>query len=351
MTKHGFLFDRCYVLLEEKTDKTGTVHFEHLAVSTYPQMGLYNTSIRFPDEEQEGNITVTYTPPEATHKSITIPLQPDISKLEVVDVAMHGSPTSCFDMGSHYKDFFTDTFGFPVMLVAIGENQRQILFPKSSNPQPAQSSWFFGITKNLPSMGFLTPAEEDEKIKFQDCAPFLVVTDISNNEVSTRLPPGQAMDIRKFRPNIVLSGSKPWDEDFWAEICINEGEEDEIKIPLQHNCIRCVSLNVDFETGKFETENSLQPLKLMQKDRRVDKVKKYSPVFGRYGFSDVASLGKEMKVGDAVRVTKRNGERTGFGKFDALVRDESLLIGRRLAWAMRFRRQGRWRFCFEYKRL
>lgn len=54
-------------------------------------------------------------------------------------------------------------------------------------------------------------------------------------------------------------------------------------------------------------------LKLLTKDRRVDKGVKYSPVFGRYGFlmggDEEETEQKVIRVGDRVRVIKRIAER------------------------------------------
>lgn len=70
----------------------------------------------------------------------------------------------------------------------------------------------------------------------------------------------------------------------------------------------------DYATGKPGTGESGKMLKLLQKDRRIDRGMKYSPVFGRYSFVDKASEGSLIKVGDEVRITKRNEQNTLFGE-------------------------------------
>jgi uncharacterized protein YcbX len=306
--------------------------YKNMLVSGFPEMTLFLTSIKFPDDNQDGEITVTFSPPDAEKKIIMIPLQPDTSSLEPVDINMHSSPTQARNMGSKYNDWFSQCFGFPVVFAHVGENLRSVLFAKSSNSQPAKSSsWLSSITSYVPVLRSNSEDKENDnrKIAFQDCAAFLVVTEDSLEAVSAKLPEGEEMDITKFRPNIVLSGAdKAWDEDFWAEVQI-DGGEDGIRIELQHNCIRCASINIDFETGKPGTGKAGEVLKLMQSDRRVDKVcasmraykqrtnsgqlKKYSPVFGRYGFL-AQGQGREIKLGMEVSVTARNEERSGFGK-------------------------------------
>lgn len=183
------------------------------------------------------------------------------------------------------------------------------------NVTPA--SIFLTSTSALALLGFLlslttsTFTSKDPGITFADVAPYLIVTTASLASTSSLLPAGQEMDVRKFRPNIILADAEaPWAEDFWAQLTINSS----ISLVLTQNCARCASINVDFATGKPGTAESGSILKKLMKDRRVDKGTKFSPVFGRYGFVSGKGDGKLVRVGDEVRVTRRNEERTTFGE-------------------------------------
>lgn len=113
------------------------------------------------------------------------------------------------------------------------------------------------------------------------------------------------MDLTKFRSNIVIQTTEPaYAEDYWSELTF----ENEARILLTGNCGRCMSLNVDYETGKQEGVM----LKLLQRDRRVDAGMKYSPIFGRYGFVGKGGEGRVVRVGESVWVSGRNEERTRF---------------------------------------
>lgn len=123
------------------------------------------------------------------------------------------------------------------------------------------------------------------------------------------------MDHTKFRPNIVIRGaSSAYEEDFWGELAVaRDGGGDaaaDIKIILTANCARCSSINVDFNTGAPGKGKDGQIFKLLQRDRRVDKGAKWSPIFGRYGFGSKGSEGGVLRVGDRVVVSRRNEERT-----------------------------------------
>ncbi|TGO45643.1 hypothetical protein BCON_0376g00050 [Botryotinia convoluta] len=128
------------------------------------------------------------------------------------------------------------------------------------------------------------------------------------------------MDITKFRANIIISGSpRAYDEDYWGGLTFfsnsnsnspsnsDPNSNSPKEILLTANCGRCVSLNVDHETGTSAPKEK-EVLKLLMKDRRVDDGMKYSPIFGRYGFLGNGDVdeGKVLRVGDAVRVSRRN---------------------------------------------
>jgi uncharacterized protein YcbX len=131
------------------------------------------------------------------------------------------------------------------------------------------------------------------------------------------------MDISKFRANIVLKSSPgAFIEDFWGELTF----EDSTRVILTGNCARCISLNVDYETGKSGTGRAGEVLKLLNKDRRIDLGAKYSPVFGRYGFVSKKSEGSTLSVGDGVVVSRTNEERTRFCEFPVRTTPKLLLI-------------------------
>lgn len=222
------------------------------------------------------------------------------------------------------------------------------------------SSWVSRVTKAVPaSLGSMwsqrSQTGSEEGITFADIAPYLVVTEESLHDVSARLAEGVEMDVAKFRPNIVLSGSaEPWEEDFWGGLKIiakddhddevsdddvdDDNDEDEhenengnvqrndriMELALTSNCARCQSINVDYETGKFGTGETGSVLKQLMRDRRVDKGMKYNPVFGRYAFlvppksydqpPGTVARRRKISVGDKVFVSKRNESRTVIGK-------------------------------------
>ncbi|EON67934.1 hypothetical protein W97_07431 [Coniosporium apollinis CBS 100218] len=307
VTKHGFFYDRRFMILKVHREDDNTRRYENMHLAFFPEMVLFSTDITFPSDDgtEAGKVHVTFNPPDGgSPRTLDIPLVPDVSSLDTLKVVMHSSPTDAHNMGANYNDWFSACFGYDAVLAYLGENLRPVLMTGPSKGEP-NGSWLSSITSLLGS----TP-EETEAITFADCAPFLVVSETSLKDVSARLPDGEQMDITKFRPNVIVEGAESkWEEDFWAEIMLGD-----VKLDAVQNCVRCQSINIDYSTGKPGKNEAGKVFKLMQKDRRVDSGHQYSPVFGRYCFLKPGDDHKRVAVGDEVKVLRRNSEHTVFGK-------------------------------------
>jgi uncharacterized protein YcbX len=119
------------------------------------------------------------------------------------------------------------------------------------------------------------------------------------------------MDIHKFRPNIIVSGSPAaYDEDFWAQLVFPGN----LKMDFGGTCWRCQAITNDLKTGKKAEGVEGEVWKRLNKDRRVDKGWKYGPVFGKYSFTSLKDVGRTIQVGDRAILTKRVKERPIFGE-------------------------------------
>ncbi|KAF9886147.1 hypothetical protein FE257_011972 [Aspergillus nanangensis] len=377
LTRSGFKYDRRFMLLKVKQADDGSTTLQNMHVPHFPEMALFLTDLVYPtnndtkkakhldDSDCSGKIITTYRPPGVTEnsdprvKTLEIPLEPDVRGLKKLDITMHRSATKGLNMGNPYNDWFSECFGYPVVLAYLGPHSRRVLgnFPpaKSAAHRESTSSSrtaaplvstqslvvltgvtlglnFLGaigtdargpdiLTSMLPSLvatsvaillSFLLGRDwtsKEEKITFADAAPYMLASEASVDNVTARLVGDKPMDVTKFRPNIVVSGAEEaFEEDFWAELTLH----DDTRLLLTANCARCQSINVDYATGTMGKGDSGNVLKKLMKDRRVDKGMKYSPVFGRYVFLDRGSENARIQVGDEIAVSRRFGERTVF---------------------------------------
>ncbi|ORY62968.1 MOSC domain-containing protein [Pseudomassariella vexata] len=275
-------------------------------------------------------ILVTYHKPEPPliaptleqSTTLRVPLKPAVEGLEPVVIKLYGSTTRAYRMGQPHDGWFTSCLGYETALVYIGDGKRKVLFsPRSTTKTTGQNremnkGWLSSMASYVTgSQGEQEPA--DDWLHFNECAPFLITTEASLDDVSSRLPEGESMDMMRFRPNVVVDGIDKWDEDWWSELHIGDNKR---KLQVTENCGRCMSINIDYDKGRTADGEAGNVLKKLMADRRVDAGNKWSPVFGRYAFlvagdaedgnATTTTLVANVAVGDEVTVTRRSDERS-----------------------------------------
>ncbi|KAL7899351.1 MOSC domain-containing protein [Trichoderma sp. SZMC 28014] len=287
------------------------------------QLDKFPACSRFVPDIVDDEIHVRYMPPEVPlvpscpeqNVLLRVPLNPDLSRLEKQAINLHQALVNAYRMGDSFDKWFTACFGFETIFFYIGDERRPVLGTYSPRSQPL-------VAAAPPTQGWIPylynyvwggreqqQAEskpEPDWLTFSDMAAYLVVTEKSLRNVNARFSnTNNAVEIVKFRPNIVVDGEVDFDEDFWAELSINGRPV----LALTKLCDRCTSLNVDYDTGRFGEGEKGSLLKKLMADRRVDKGAKWEPVFGKYAFLVDGLHGADVSVGDDVAVTKRTAER------------------------------------------
>lgn len=166
---------------------------KNMHITDFPQMSLFQTSINLNSSTSDPKeITVTYQTPKAPlvpfhadqSRSLRIPLNPKFQGLERIDVTMHESTTSAYKMPDEFNSWFSNCFGFPVVLAYLGDGLRQALgniSPNYSTKAPSakgKSAWLSGLSSYIPLPGQFQGIWKDEGvvddgITFADCAAFL----------------------------------------------------------------------------------------------------------------------------------------------------------------------------------
>lgn len=312
VTKHGFPYDRRYIVLKIQDDGG----YKAITPGHFSETALFFQSIDIPEDDDafKGTITITFKPPgsEGRPRTLQIPLMPKTDDLEEIEtINLHLSPTKAYKMDQRYCNWFSECFGFEVILAHLGPHLRKVLMSTSGNRwQTRSNGWLTSFITKASDIIAGIPYHPNE-ITFADVAPYLVVSEKSMEGVHRHLPVGESMDIRKFRPNIIVNGATDiWEEDYWGELTIGG----KTRIECEHNCARCKSINIDYATGKPGLGETGMMLKKLNSDRRVDPGTKWSPVFGRYCFLHPDSDAQVIKVGDEVEVSRWNEERTRFGE-------------------------------------
>ncbi len=128
-----------------------------------------------------------------------------------------------------------------------------------------------------------------QPIGFADGFPFLIVNRASLDELNRRLQ--RSVDIRRFRPNIVVSGADAWAEDHWPGIIVGL-----VAFNLVKPCSRCLITTVDPDSGVRAED--LQPLRTLGTYRR-------QPDGVMFGVNAVHQGAGPVRLGDPVIVDTR----------------------------------------------
>lgn len=127
---------------------------------------------------------------------------------------------------------------------------------------------------------------EQRRVSFADGFPLLVTSTASLEDLNSRLT--TPVEMRRFRPNIVVEGAAAWSEDGWR--CLEMGGQ---QVRLVKPCSRCVLTTVNPDTGQASPDR--EPLRTLGGFRRTPG----GVIFGMNGIH----LGDQpVAVGDPVTV-------------------------------------------------
>jgi len=131
---------------------------------------------------------------------------------------------------------------------------------------------------------------------FADGYPVLVASEASLDDLNRRLleAGSQAIPMDRFRPNLVLRGLQPWDEDRIASLRIGE-----VELQLAKPCARCVITTTDQQTARRAPDG--EPLRTLATFRKgAEGVE--------FGWNATITAGRSafVSVGDPVQPSWRS---------------------------------------------
>ncbi|KAI0840909.1 MOSC domain-containing protein [Hypoxylon sp. FL0890] len=148
---------------------------------------------------------------------------------------------------------------------------------------------------------------------FQDAYPLHLMNLNSLQEFSSEVPKDEnlkELDVRRFRPNIILSGAEPYDEETWKQIRFKPGSSglyNDVVFNVSCRTVRCKLPNVDPATG---VRHPSEPDKSLRAKRAVDEG---APLNGCLGMQLTPlfdpSLGEDREGWIAVGMTVEVEER------------------------------------------
>lgn len=157
-----------------------------------------------------------------------------------------------------------------LILNAPGMPQLQTREPDSRNPVNAQiwgdgvsavrvsdeaDDWFSGFLGRPCRLVFMPEtsirpveaqfSQRGDHVSFADAYPLLLLSEEAVRELSHRK--GSPVPMNRFRPNLVMRGTTPFEEDSWPALTVGS-----LRLRSPKPCARCVVVTVDQDTGLRE---------------------------------------------------------------------------------------------------
>lgn len=213
---------QCMGLENDRRMMVVTPDGEFLTQREYPRLALITPTLR--------NDSLTLSAPNFDSTQFRIqtsgtPMPVEIWSSKAVDA---------IDQGDEAAAWLSDWLGTSVRLVHIAD----------------------GFKRKLDQTYAIN---DDDHTGFADGYPILIISEESLQDLNSRLDASRPVPMNRFRPNLVVKGSKAFAEDTWKRIRIGD-----VEMALVKPCARCVVTTIDKET----LAKSKEPLKTLEKFRR-----------------------------------------------------------------------------------
>lgn len=159
---------------------------------------------------------------------------------EAREVTVWGTQVRGFDGGDAAADALSAYLGRDVRLVRFDDSR-----PRRCNPEYAGTS--------------------GANTLFSDGYPLLVIGQTSLDDLNDRLGANgfPELPMNRFRPNLVIDGLEPYEEDHVDTLAIGD-----VVLKLVKRCVRCEVTTTDQDTGR----RNLEPLRTLASYRRDDRL-------------------------------------------------------------------------------
>jgi len=243
VTDRGFKHDRRWMLVDDNN--------RFISQREVARMALLKVAI------EDDGLKVSFN-----ETSVTIPFR--VENKVFVQVTIWDDSCKAQLIDTTIDQWFTDVLGKRCRLVYMPDKSLRETDPKYTPD------------------GYIT--------SFADAYPFLLISQASLNNLNSRMDIELHMD--RFRPNIVIEGSSPYQEDTMNQLAINGVNFSGVKL-----CARCNIPTIDQQTAKAGKEPSKTMAKYRLKNNKI--------YFGQNLISSGTGL---ISIGDNVDVLSTHTE-------------------------------------------
>ncbi|MCW8930842.1 MAG: MOSC N-terminal beta barrel domain-containing protein [Gammaproteobacteria bacterium] len=253
LEKRGFQYDRRWMLIDKDN--------RFITQRQYPKMTLIEPS--FESDVMDYGLSVRA--PDMPVLIIPYP-DPMIELYDEVEVTCWDDQVKAHHINSAIDNWFSEYLGVDCQLVYMPEATLRPVDPD-----------------------YVISEKGDDIASFSDGFPNLVISEASLEDLNSRVDIDLTMN--RFRPNIVLSGCEPYEEDRFGHFKINQIDFFAVK-----PCSRCVITTINPQTGEKESK---EPLKTLSQFRK----KSNKVFFGQNLLHKLTTISdNRLNVGDKIEI-------------------------------------------------
>ncbi|MBF0278339.1 MAG: MOSC domain-containing protein [SAR324 cluster bacterium] len=208
----GLEHDRRWLLIDQNN--------RFVTQREFPRMALISTAFSETELEVEA--------PGMNRISIPAPQQ-----LDSLLVTIWKNECFAVSAGKEAGAWFSEFLEAPVQLVYMQDEVRRPINPDYAKP--------------------------GDHVSFADAYPYLLIAEASLDDLNSRLE--KPLPMNRFRPNLVVSGCRSFEEDQWKRIRIGR-----IEFRVVKACDRCVVTTID----QISTAKAREPLRTLAQYRKMD---------------------------------------------------------------------------------
>jgi uncharacterized protein len=237
----GIEYDRRWMLVDENG--------QFLTQRVLPQMSLFKLSI------EEDKIIVVKKNPAIKPDTIHLNTREE-PKGKTMHARIWNDDVQVAEVDPEISKWFSAQMGFTCSLVSFPEHNPRLVDPN------------FNVN--------------NENVSLADAYPFLVIGKSSLDDLNNRLE--HPVPMNRFRPNFVVIGGDPYEEDNWKNFRIGDNRFVGVK-----KCGRCVLTTVNQDTGEKGTEPLFTLSSYRKENNKVN-----------FGQNLIALDYKQVREGDSV---------------------------------------------------
>lgn len=184
----------------------------------------------------------------------------DVKKSEPIEVTVWDDTVQAFTISDEIDKWFSRFLDFPCRLV----------YMRKESTRPVESTY----------------AIRNDQVSFADGFPLHLISEASLQDLNSRLETPVPMN--RFRPNLVIRGCKPYEEDTWRVIQIGS-----LQFHIVKACERCAIPTVDQTTA-------------VQGKEPIQTLRQYRTINGQvlFGQNLIRESNGILSVGDAVEIVE-----------------------------------------------